>query len=434
MNNPKKEVTIAATLAAVFLAFYFLPLEWPRFQQALAQGLALTRWYAREHVLLCLIPAFFIAGAIATFIRQDAVMRYLGPKAPKPLAYGVGSVSGTVLAVCSCTVLPIFAGVWRMGAGLGPAIAFLYSGPAISVLAIILTTRVLGFELGLARSLGAVLFAGVIGLAMARTFRHEETAKAKAAAQLPDPGPAPRPLWKTASWLGLMVAVLIFSNWSDAERGPGLFGFVAQWKWVLTSAAALGMAGVMTTWFKVSWWKTLTGVLATGAAAFLASGEVLIPFAVGSIALAMVTATTKGEMREWLDATWEFTKLIAPLLIGGVFVAGFMLGQPGTEGLIPSDWVSASVGGEGLLAVFLSSLVGALMYFATLTEIPILQGLLGSGMGKGPALALLLAGPALSLPSLLALWKILGGKKTAVYCTLVVIMSTLAGWLYGNLI
>lgn len=433
MTTLKTEWKTAVLLVGVFLLFYFLPLEAPRFQQALGEGLALTRWYAREHVILCLIPAFFIAGAIGTFVRQDSVMRYLGPKASKPLAYGVGSVSGTVLAVCSCTVLPLFAGIWRMGAGLGPAVAFLYSGPAISALAIILTARILGFELGVARAVGAIVFAIVIGAIMAWVFRKEEAAKVRTAAQMPDPGPAPRPLWKTTTWIGLMVAVLIFSNWSDADKGPGLFGFLAQWKWVLTSVGALGLVAAMGGWFGVRLWKLGIAVLTTVVAARLAPGYVLVPFAVASVALAWIAVTTEGEMREWFDATWEFTKLIAPLLIGGVFVAGFLLGQPGREGLVPSEWVTWAVGGNGLLAIFLSSMVGAFMYFATLTEIPILQGLLGSGMGKGPALALLLAGPALSLPSLLALWKIMGAKKTALYAALVVVMATLSGWIYGNL-
>lgn len=423
----------AAWLLGAFLAAYFLPLEWPRFQQALGEGLALTRWYAREHVLLCLIPAFYIAGAISTFLRKDAVMRYLGPQAPKLAAYGVASVSGTILAVCSCTVLPLFAGIWRMGAGLGPAIAFLYSGPAISALAIIMTAKVLGWELGLARVLGAVGFALVIGWLMALAFRREEATKVAAAAQIPEPEAPSRPLWKTTAFLGLMIGLLIFANWSDADSGRGAFGFVAYWKWGLVVACALGLAAAFIVWFSVPWWKVLVGAAATVLAALLAPGAVILSFAVGSAAVTWIAASTEGEMREWFNATWEFTKLIAPLLIGGVFVAGFLLGRPGAEGLIPSAWVELAVGGNGLLAIFLSSLIGAFMYFATLTEIPILQGLLGSGMGKGPALALLLAGPALSLPSLLALAKIMGAKKTALYALLVVVMATLSGWIYGNL-
>ncbi len=433
MPTLKTEWKTAAVLGGTFVFFYFLPLESTRFQQALAEGLALTRWYAREHVIFCLIPAFFIAGAIGTFVRQDSVMRYLGPKASKPLAYGVGSVSGTVLAVCSCTVLPLFAGIWRMGAGLGPAVAFLYSGPAISALAIVLTPRILGFELGLARAVGAIVFAIVIGAIIAWMFRKEEAAKVQAAAQMPDSGPPPRPLWKTTTWIGLMVAVLIFSNWSEVDKGPGVFGFLARWKWVFTSIGALGLVAAMGPWFGVRWWKLGLAVIVTLVAALFAPAHLMVPFAVAAAALVWITATTEGEMREWFDATWEFAKLIAPLLIGGVFVAGFLFGQPGHEGLVPTEWVNWAVGGNGLLTILLSSMVGAFMYFATLTEIPILQGLIGSGMGKGPALALLLTGPALSLPSLFALWKIMGAKKTALYAVLVVLMATLGGYIYANL-
>jgi len=420
-------------LAGIFALCYFLPLEWPRFRVGLREGMALTQWYAREHVVLCLIPAFFIAGAIATFVRQGSIMRYLGPNAPKPLAFGVASVSGTVLAVCSCTVLPLFAGIWRMGAGLGPAIAFLYSGPAISALAIILTARVLGLDLGLARAVGAVVFAVVIGWLMTLVFHKEETAKANVAAVLPDPGPAPRPLWKTVVWLGLMVAVLIFANWSDAERGGGFFGFIAASKWALASLAGAGLGVAMAMWFGVPWWKVGLGTAATAFAATLASGHALVPFGIAAVAVGWIAATSEGEMSDWFQATWDFTKQIAPLLLGGVFVSGLLLGRPDHEGLVPSEWVQAAVGSDSILSIFLSALIGAFMYFATLTEIPILQGLIGSGMGKGAALALLLAGPALSLPNMLALLKIMGGRKTALYCALVVIMATLTGWIYGNL-
>jgi uncharacterized membrane protein YraQ (UPF0718 family) len=420
-------------LVGVFAVCFALPLEWSRFQDGLAQGLALARWYAREHVMLCLVPAFFIAGAIATFVRQDAVMSYLGPKAPKPVAYGVASVSGGILAVCSCTVLPLFAGIWRMGAGLGPAVTFLYSGPAISALAVILTARILGLELGLARAVGAVAFAVVIGLVTAWIFRKSEMEKSKVAAELPDPGPPSRPLWQTVTWIGLMVALLVFANWSEADDG-GVFGLLARLKWVLVAASGLGMAAALVAWFGATWFKVLAVVGAVSLSVFATPQNVLVPFAVGTLGLVWIAVTTGGELGEWWTATWDFTKMIAPLLLAGVFVSGFLLGQPGHEALIPSEWIASAVGGNGILAVAFSSVVGALMYFATLTEIPILQGLLGSGMGKGPALALLLAGPALSLPNLLALGKIFGAKRTFVYSLLVVIMSTLAGWIYGNLI
>lgn len=429
--NARTETKFALALAVIFASLYFLPLESPRFQAGLQEGLELTRWYAREHVILCLVPAFFIAGAIAVFVRQDSVTRYLGPKAPKPVAYGVASVSGGILSVCSCTVLPLFAGIWRMGAGLGPAIAFLYSGPAISALAVIMTARVLGFELGVARAVGAVAFAGVIGSIMAVLFRKEEASRAiKTAAATPEPDSAARPIWQTTSWIGLMVVLLITANWSTAESG-GLFGWIGLYKWELTSLAGLGLAWLMVKWFGAAAWKVLAGVAVTLAAVLLAPGHVLVPFGAAALAIGVIAASTEGELRQWLEATWDFTKMIAPLLLAGVFVSGFLLGRPGEEGLVPAEWVQNAVGGESLRAVFFSALAGALMYFATLTEIPILQGLLGSGMGKGPALALLLAGPALSLPNMLALWKIMGGKKTLLYSALVVVMATLTGWIYG---
>ena len=429
--KPRLEWNMLAWMVGVFALCYHLPLDSARFQAAVGEGLALTRWYAREHVLLCLVPAFFIAGAIATFVRQQSVMRYLGPKASKPVAYGMASVSGGVLAVCSCTVLPLFAGIWRMGAGLGPAVAFLYSGPAISVLAVILTARVLGWELGLARVIGAVVFAGLIGLVMAWVFRKSEAAKVQAAAALPDPEPSPRPLSQTVVWIGLMVALLIFANWSEAEAS-GLFGLLATAKWWIVSACAVGLVLALRFWFGASAGKLIGVAGAVTLATALADGQVMIPFSVGVAGLVWIISSAEGELGEWWMATWDFAKLIAPLLLGGVFISGLLLGRPGHEGWIPSDWVAMAVGGNGLGAVFLSSLVGALMYFATLTEIPILHGLIGHGMGPGPALALLLAGPALSLPNLLALGKIFGPRRTLAYASLVVGMATLTGWIYGK--
>lgn len=417
--------------AGIFAVCYFLPVGSARFEAAVHEGLALTRWYAREHVIFCLVPAFFIAGAIATFIRRDAVMRYLGPRAPKPVAYSVASVSGGILAVCSCTVLPLFAGIWRMGAGLGPAVTFLYSGPAISALAVILTARILGPELGMARAVGAVAFAVLTGLIMAWIFRKSETVKAREAAELPEPGPAPRPLWQTIVWLGLMMALLVFANWSGWESS-GVFGWVAKAKWILVAVCGLGLGLSLRFWFQASPGKLLVAAAGIVAAALAARGNMQVPFAVGSVGLFWITATSDGELGEWWAATWDFTKMIAPLLLGGVFISGMLLGRPGNEGLVPSAWVEAAVGGNGFPAVLLSSILGALMYFATLTEIPILQGLLGNGMGKGPALSLLLAGPALSLPSLLALGRVFGAKRTGVYALLVVTFSTIAGCLYGN--
>jgi uncharacterized membrane protein YraQ (UPF0718 family) len=434
--NWKNEWKKLAILAIAFLAGFYLPVEylqgWARLKEAAWESLYLVRWYAQEHVLLCLVPAFFIAGAIGVFISQASVMKYLGAKANKVLAYGVASVSGTILAVCSCTVLPLFAGIYRMGAGLGPASAFLYSGPAINVLAIILTARVLGLELGMARAVGAVVFSVFVGLAMHLIFRKEELEKANAHADLPDPEVS-RPLWQNALFFAAMVGVLVFANWGKPEEAAGFWSAIYSAKWILTgmSAAALGL--ILIFWIKVPWVKV---ALTAGATAILAAclpQVPMIPFAAAVIGLSWATSTTPGESGEWFSQTWSFAKQIMPLLLGGVLVAGFLLGRPGQEGLIPSEWVVWAVGGNSLFANFFASIAGAFMYFATLTEVPILQGLIGSGMGKGPALALLLAGPALSLPSMLVLRSIMGTKKTVVFVCLVVVMATITGLIYGTI-
>lgn len=428
--NRTRELKVLAVMAAVFAGFYFLPLGTPRFDGAVQEALALTKWYAREHVILCLLPAFWIAGAIGAFVSQQSVMRYFGPNAPKATSYGVASVSGTILAVCSCTVLPLFSGIYRMGAGLGPAIAFLYSGPAINALAIILTAKVLGLQLGVARAVGAVTFSVVIGLAMHLMFRHEESAKAAKIAELPEV-PATRPLWKTAVFFGLMVAILIFANWGSSDETTGFFAAVFAAKWWLTSGFAAALGLVLWRWLALSPLRlglTTVGVLAT---VVLLPAHPTAAVLVGIAGLAWATAGQEGEAGEWFDQSWANAKQIFPLLIGGVLVAGLMLGRPGHEGLIPGQWIANLVGGNSLAANAFSAVAGALMYFATLTEVPILQGLIGSGMGQGPALALLLAGPALSLPSMIVINSIIGPKKTAAYVGLVVVLSTLVGWAYG---
>lgn len=381
-------------LVGVFALAFFLPIESPRMQGALLEGFWLLKDYARQHMLLCLVPAFFIAGAIGQFVSQGAVLRYLGAKAPRPVAYGVASVSGSILAVCSCTVLPLFASIYRRGAGLGPATAFLYSGPAINVLAMILTARVLGLQLGLARAIGAVLFAVVAGLAMAVLFRREEAERQRdgadpfAAAAALDHGS--RPGWQDAAFLGTMVAILVFANWGASNQAVGLFAAVYRVHWPLTAALLVALVWMMFRWY------------------------------------------SRDELGQWVQASWGFAKQITPLLLGGILVSGWLMGRPGLDaGLVPSSWVAQVVGGNSLGANFLASFVGALMYFATLTEVPILQTLLGSGMGQGPALALLLAGPALSLPNMLVINAYLGPRKTAAYVTLVVVMATATGWLYG---
>lgn len=427
----KQEWKVLALIAAVFLAAFYLPAGNPRFDGAVMESLHLVKWYAREHVLLCLVPAFFIAGAISVFVRQDSVMKYLGAKANKALAYGVASVSGSILAVCSCTVLPLFAGIYKMGAGLGPASAFLYAGPAINVLAIILTARVLGFEIGLARAVGAVGFSVVIGLLMHLLFRKEEM-KRPDGFKLPPAG-ASRPLWQTAAYFGAMVAILVFANWGEPSEPVGFWQAVFAVKWRLTAAAAGLLALMLGGWIGVSWRKVALAAAPPLVLGLLYPQAPVIAFAAGAVGLSAVLSTEEGEAGQWFAASWGFAKQILPLLLAGVLAAGALLGRPGHEGLIPSAWVSAAVGGNSLSANLFASIAGAFMYFATLTEIPILQGLIGSGMGRGPALALLLAGPALSLPSILVLRSVMGAKKTAVFTALVVVMAAVTGVLYGQL-
>ncbi|MBX7258274.1 MAG: permease [Candidatus Hydrogenedentes bacterium] len=426
----KKEWKTLAWIVAAFLACFYLPIGWARFDHAVMESLHLVKWYAREHVMLCLVPAFFIAGAIAVFISQAAVMKYLGANAPKLLAYGVASVSGTILAVCSCTVLPLFMGIYRMGAGLGPATAFLYSGPAINVLAIVLTARVLGLQMGVARAVGAVTFSVIIGLAMHWIFRKEELEKAKVAASLPEPD-AVRPLWQNVLYFGSMVAILVFANWGKPSQEVGLWYTIYAWKWGITAACAVGLGAILVAWFHVRWWKMAATGLVMAGFAMTFPHEPIIPFTAAVIAFSILANTDNDEMQTWFASTWTFAKQILPLLLFGVLAAGFLLGRPGEEGLIPNAWIVQLVGGNSLWSNLFASVVGAFMYFATLTEVPILQGLMGSGMGKGPALALLLAGPALSLPSMLVIRGVLGTKKTVVYVGLVIAMATISGLLFG---
>ena len=377
-------------IAAIFLACFYLPVENLRFSNAVFEALALVKWYAREHVILCLVPAFFIAGAISVFVSQASVMKYFGAKANKFLSYSVASVSGTILAVCSCTVLPLFAGIYKRGAGLGPAIAFLYSGPAINVLAIILTARILGWQLGLARAIGAVIFSVVIGLLMHLIFLKEERARQAGDDFNVGEAKETRSLIQTVLYFTSMIVFLVFANWGKPLDGDhGIWSLIYQYKWWISGLSLLSLAFILFKWFK------------------------------------------KDELKDWTSATWGFAVQILPLLLGGVLVSGFLLGRVGHEGVIPSRFVTALVGGNSLWANFFSSIVAAFMYFATLTEVPILQGLISSGMGKGPALALLLAGPALSLPSMLVLRSVMGTQKTAVYVTLVIVMSTITGMFFG---
>ncbi len=418
-------------IIGIFLAFFWLPIENSRFTGAIIESIALVKWYAREHVILCLVPAFFIAGGIACFVSQAAVMRYLGPAARKILAYGVASVSGTILAVCSCTILPLFAGIYQRGAGLGPATAFLYSGPAINILAIILTARVLGAAIGGARAVGAILFSIVIGLIMHWIFRKEEQAKLQAAVYLPA-SDGERPLWQNVLYFGTMVAILVFATWGKPAVAVGLWNTIYGVKWLITGLFASLLGVILVAWFKV---KTIRVVLAGGVVLILSwlfPHEPLIGFSAGILGLAVLTTTTRGETEHWFLSSWDLAKQILPLLFVGVLVAGLLLGRPGGEGIVPVGWVSGLVGGNSVQANLFASVVGAFMYFATLTEVPILQGLLGAGMGQGPALALLLAGPALSLPNMLVIRSVIGTKKTLVFVCLVVLMSTVSGLIFGR--
>jgi len=378
---------------AAFLGCYFLPIENFHITGPVLEAVALVKWYARAHVLLCLVPAFFIAGAISVFVSQGSVIKYFGAKANKLLAYSVAAVSGTILAVCSCTVLPLFSGIYKRGAGLGPATAFLYSGPAINVLAIIMTGRILGWELGTARAVGAVIFSVVIGLLMHLIFLKEERNREIEGELFVGEEKNSRSLFQSALYFASMVAFLVFANWAKPQEGDsGFWVFVFNIKWILSGSLLLTILVMSWKWFD------------------------------------------KSETKDWVSASWTFAKQIMPLLLMGVIAAGLLLGRPGNEGLIPSWIIEKAVGGNSLSSNFFASVVGAFMYFATLTEVPILQGLIGSGMGKGPALALLLAGPALSLPNMLVIRGVLGTKKTIVYVSLVVVMATISGIFFGTIV
>ena len=388
-----QERTKLLLIILIFACAYYIPWDHPTIRQSGLEAFMMLREYAREHVLTCLIPAFFIAGAIAVFVSQASVLKYFGATANKILSYSVASVSGTVLAVCSCTVLPLFAGIYMRGAGIGPATAFLYSGPAINVLAIVLTARILGWQLGLARAVGAVLFAIITGLLMALFFRKEDSARTAGQIYLPDQEERGRTLTQDALFMLTMVLILVFAAFAKPAAGEsGIWPFIFAVKWYITAALLIILGVMLKRWFR------------------------------------------KEERLTWVQSTWGFMKQIFPLLAGGVLVAGFLLGRPGYPALIPEHYIQSLVGGNSLWANLFASVAGALMYFATLTEVPILQGLIGSGMGQGPALSLLLAGPALSLPNMLVLFGVMGVKKTLTFCSIIVVLSTIAGMIFGSII
>lgn len=443
--DTKKELKILSWIIAVFTAVFFLPLGSERFMTAVDATLDLAKWYAREHVVLCLLPAFFIAGVIAVFVSQGSVLKYFGANAKKWLSYTVAAVSGGILAVCSCTILPLFTSIYKRGAGLGPAIAFLYSGPAISILSIILTARILGFEMGVARVIGAVLFSVVIGLAMSFIFRKEEKAKKEEQMNIVPP-PEKRPMWQTSFHFFTLVLILVFANWgAPSASDTGLWYGIFTYKWYIVGALSLLLCWSLVRILKLRILWVVLGAVATAVSALLANLFVgnaklvpLVPMIVAITALSVILLFDKRneENKEWAFASWGFAKQIMPLLAIGVVTAGFLLGSThdntAIAGIVPNSWIEWAVGGNSLLSNFFASFTGAFMYFATLTEVPIIQGLLASGMGKGPALALLLAGPSLSLPNMLVIRGILGTKKTIVYVALVIVMATISGFIFGN--
>lgn len=459
-DGNRKELKILGWLVGLFLVLYYLPVEAARFQGAIIEAFTLAKWYAREHVLLCLVPAFFIAGAIGVFVSRNAVMKYFGPKAKKWLSYSVASVSGTILAVCSCTVLPLFGGIYMRGAGLGPAVAFLYSGPAINVLAIVLTARVLGWQLGVARAVGAVVFSVVIGLLMHLIFLKEERAKAANVQDvfMGEDEQKERPLWQVGLYFFSMVGILVFANWGAPMGQTGVWYAIFRSKWVMTALFAVLFAVTLWRFFSVKLWWIASAALPPVILALSLPSYRVAAFTAGAVGLAVLTSIGGADLKDWRDQTWGFSKQILPLLFMGVLAAGFFLGSPESDdaGIIPNIWISALVGDSPATIValirgeaaaipgwlgaiwpvwtnFFASITGALMYFATLTEVPILRGLLDSGMGQGPALALLLAGPALSLPNMLVINSILGPKKTLTFLGLVVVMATVSGIVFGGL-
>lgn len=388
-----KERTKLLLIILTFACAYYIPWDHPTIRQSGLEAFMMLQEYAREHVLTCLIPAFFIAGAIAVFVSQASVLKYFGATANKILSYSVASVSGAVLAVCSCTVLPLFAGIYVRGAGIGPATAFLYSGPAINVLAIVLTARILGWELGLARAVGAVFFAIVTGLLMALFFRKDDATRTAGQIYLPDQEEKARTLAQDGLFMLTMVLILVFAAFARPSASEsGIWPAIFAAKWYITAGLLIILGFMLKKWFRAE------------------------------------------ERSTWVQSTWGFMKQIFPLLAGGVLVAGFLLGRPGYPALIPEHYIQSLVGGNSLGANLFASIAGALMYFATLTEVPILQGLIGSGMGQGPALSLLLAGPALSLPNMVVLVGVMGAKKTFAFCAIIVVLSTVAGMIFGSIV
>lgn len=434
-----RELKILTWMIVIFLAVFYMPLESTVFKTSINATLDLSRWYAREHFVLCLLPAFLIAGVISVFVSQASVIKYFGAKAKKWVAYLVAALSGTILAVCSCTILPLFSSIHKRGAGLGPAIAFLYSGPAINILAIILTARILGFEMGFARIIGAVSFSVIIGSAMAIIYRKEEIIKREQQMNFPEVQET-RPIWQTSLHFFTLVLILVFANWGKpaSTDSNSLWYYLWAYKWYITGFFSLVLIYSLIYILRIKSLHVLIAAIITAASALLFKNSTLTMI-IGITGVSIVALFDKSneENSEWILSSWGFAKQIVPLLAIGVVIAGFLLGSThentSIPGIIPNSWITWLVGGNSIASNVFASVIGAFMYFATLTEVPIVQGLIASGMGKGPALALLLAGPSLSLPSMLVIRGIIGTKKTLVYVLLVIALSTIAGLIFGTI-
>ncbi|HPF17026.1 MAG TPA: permease [Thermotogota bacterium] len=365
----KREILKLMGLVGLFLIIFFLPFGNTTVQESIVAGFEMLGEYAREHVLLCLVPAFFVAGTIAVFVNRNAILKLLGPAAKKWIAYPVASGAGGILAVCSCTILPLFGGIYKRGAGLGPAIAFLFTGPAVNITAIFLTGQVLGWELSIVRLIATVVVAIVIGLIMSWIFREE---KGHGGIVMEDDN-GEKPLW-VLSFLGLQMFFLVTGGLSINP--------VLKTTLLLLSAIAI---------------------------------------------IAIYFRFKKQRRRDWITETWSFAKKILPFLFVGVFIAGII------SKALPEEVVQSVVGGNKFLSTLFASIMGALMYFSTLTEVPIVQSLMNLGMGKGPALSLFMTGLTLSLPNMIVLTKLLGPKKAFTYFFLVIALSSLTGFMYGKL-
>jgi len=336
-------------------------------------GLQSVQEYLALHVLMCLVPAFFLAGAIASLFSKESVLKFFGADAPKYVSYTVAAVSGCLLAVCSCTVLPLFAGIYKRGAGIGPATTFLFSAPAINILAVVYTAKILGYDLGAARAFAAVLLSVLVGIIMSLAYERKDTERKP----IKTFGEAEHK--HSVQLFILLIAVLIapelMSSWG--------------WKYTLQILAWVPLI-ILTAYLSYRWFS-------------------------------------KEEINSWMGETWFLIKQITPLLLLGVFFAGIAVV------VLPKEYVAAFVGGNSLTSNFISSVAGALMYFSTLTEVPIIKALTLLGMGTGPSLAMLLAGPALSLPNMIVINRIMGVKKGMTYISLVVLIATFSGYIFGSM-